>query len=240
MTIISHRHKFIFLKSRKTAGSSVEGWLIPQLGMRDIVVTCTENHEAIRYPFSTPSLITRWPKAERRLKRRLFPFRPALHLDEHSTAKEVRERVGEQTWQGYFKFSIERSPWDRLLSLWAWRQHRLGVELSLDAFLSTIEDDPGHLVVENWSNLDIYAIDGALVVDETIKFDDLPGGLARIASRLGLTAPLDTMPRHKTGHGNAAASVSSLTQEQVVRIANLCQREIDLFGWPAPNAVNGA
>lgn len=41
--IISHKHKFIFVKTAKTAGSSVESWLVPALGPEDEIISPGKN-----------------------------------------------------------------------------------------------------------------------------------------------------------------------------------------------------
>jgi hypothetical protein len=46
--IVSHRHKFIFLKTKKTAGTSIELALSELAGPEDIVTPLTKIDEAQR------------------------------------------------------------------------------------------------------------------------------------------------------------------------------------------------
>jgi hypothetical protein len=46
--IISHKHKFIFLKTRKTAGTSIEIALSKFCGENDIITKVTRKDEKIR------------------------------------------------------------------------------------------------------------------------------------------------------------------------------------------------
>lgn len=237
MTIVSHRHKFIFLKSRKTAGSSIEGWLAHQLGQLDIVVTSEENRQPNLPVFGTPHMITRCPRIERPAKKLLRRFRPAIRLEEHSNAVDVRRRVGERVWQQYFKFSIERQPWDRLLSLWSWRQYRLGRKISFDHFLDKIESEEDDPLVEFWSNLPIYTDrDGTLVADRILDYSRLRSDLSDVAQFLGLPLSVDDLPRHKTGHRNSSDTVEKLSKAQIQRVSRLCHTEIKLFGWDEPSS----
>jgi hypothetical protein len=235
MTIVSHKYGFVFLKSRKTAGSSVEGWLIPQLGRGDFVATAKENRAAIQFWTTTPHVVTRWNKSELIAKKVLRLFHPELRLEQHAAAVAVRAAIGKLAWENYYKFSIERSPWDRLVSLWKWRMHFFGQMLSFDQFLDLIEHDPENPLVKDWSNLPIYTDgDGKVLADRIIDFEGLSEGLHEVASLLRLPICPNAMPRHKTGHRTAKDAVDCLTTEQTARIAYVCRDEIALFGWISP------
>ena len=233
MTIVSHRHKFIFLKSRKTAGSSVEGWLAPLLGQRDVVITSDENR---RLPvFSTPHPVTRFAAVERPFKKVLRLVRPGFRLDQHSDAVDVRRVVGEEVWRSYYKFSIERQPWDRLLSLWSWRQHRLKREISFDHFLDRIERNDGDPLVQYWSNLPAYTDEGgSIIVDRVLDYAHLRAELSGVATQLRLPLAVDSLPKHKSGIRARSHGVESLSRAQIKRVSHLCRAEIELFGWQEP------
>ena len=93
--IISHTHKFIFLKSCKTAGTSIEVFLSAYVGPGDIVTRISEE-------------TAKWHKQK--------------NVDgyyNHITAAEVRNRCPE--WKEYYKFTAIRHPLDRMLSLYHWQ-----------------------------------------------------------------------------------------------------------------------
>lgn len=239
MTIVSHKHQFIFLKSRKTAGSSVEGWLAPLLGQRDLVITSDENR---RLPvLSTPHPVTRFAAVERPFKKALRLVRPGFRLDQHSDAVAVRLIVGEDVWRRYYKFSIERQPWDRLLSLWSWRQHRLKREISFDHFLDRIESNDGDPLVQYWSNLPSYTGEcGSVIVDRVLDYANLHGELTDVARELRLPLAVSDLPRHKSGIRGRSHGVASLSRAQIERVSRLCRAEIELFGWQEPGAMQTA
>src|SRR5262245_15915558 len=109
--IISHQHRFIFVKTLKTAGTSIEVFLSQHCGPLDIV---------------TPIL----PHVE--------PHRPRNHEGyfNHISASEIRERVGPEIWDSYFKFCVERNPWDKTLSYFHMMNHRQGGGLTLERYLA--------------------------------------------------------------------------------------------------------
>ena len=97
--IISHRHKFIFIKTRKTASTSVEVFLSRICGDQDIVT-----------PFGRPE-----PGHE---PRNHTGFR------NHMTAAKVIDKIGLDTWREYFTFCIERNPWDKAVSSFWFRKYK--------------------------------------------------------------------------------------------------------------------
>ncbi|HEX3152497.1 MAG TPA: hypothetical protein VHR66_30770 [Gemmataceae bacterium] len=108
--IISHQHRLIFVKTLKSAGTSIEVFLSQHCGPNDVV---------------TPIL----PHVE--------PHRPRNHEGyfNHMPAAAIRNRVGPAIWRSYFKICVERNPWDKTLSYYHMMNARAGGTLSLDSFL---------------------------------------------------------------------------------------------------------
>jgi hypothetical protein len=108
--IISHCHKFIFIKTKKTAGTSIEYFLSKHCGEDDIV---------------TPI----YPHIEGHLPRNHDGFY------NHISAEEVLRKVGESIWRAYFTFTVERNPWDKTLSYFHMINARANVVRTLDEYL---------------------------------------------------------------------------------------------------------
>jgi|TARA_R110000824_G_scaffold2570_4_gene11847 hypothetical protein len=97
--IISHKHRFIFVHAPKTAGTSIVDALYPFLDLQqDIILGGHPNHEL-------------QDDEEKKT---------AGELHKHSSALEIRERLGEEIWQNYYVFSCVRNPYSRLVSLYNW------------------------------------------------------------------------------------------------------------------------
>jgi hypothetical protein len=104
--IISHRHRFIFLKPRKVAGSSVEVALAQHCGEDDIVTPIGAfNPHWDEDQYVHPG--KKWPDYAR-----------------HTTLTPVRKRLGQKMWDEYFKFAITRNPWDLVVSQYHWATRR--------------------------------------------------------------------------------------------------------------------
>ncbi|MGB8622119.1 MAG: hypothetical protein WCD16_04805 [Paracoccaceae bacterium] len=234
MTIVSHSRRFVFLKTRKTAGTSIEKWLAPLLVRGDIIATATENLPVPVGFWDTPNQVSRLPGAEKILKRicrYALKYPPGVRFREHMAARDVRDVIGADAWDGYHRVCVERDPWDRMISFWKWRQVREDRKVSLDAFLEQIATAPGDRLVRGFSNIDIYTIDGRIAVDQVIPYRALHAGLEEFCKGCALPLSPASLPFQKAGHRSPGDSVRSLRPDQVEAISRICRREIDLLGW---------
>ena len=56
-----------------------------------------------------------------------FPGQNATGWHRHTAAKVVQERLGSVIWDKYFTFTVERNPWEKVLSnYWAYKGYRHG------------------------------------------------------------------------------------------------------------------
>jgi hypothetical protein len=119
----------------------------------------------------------------------------------HATAAQVRSLMGEGIWRSYFKFTIERNPWDRLIPLWRWRQSHRNTTIPLQAFL-----------------------------DRVILYDHLEAGLAEALAQVEMVYD-GGLPRAKAGIRLSNDTTETLTAGQYAMIADLARNEIGAFGF---------
>jgi len=109
--VISHKYKFIFIKTRKTAGTSIEVFLSQKCADSDIF---------------TPI----FPHVEPHIARNYGNFR------NHFKGSKIREEIDPKIWKNYFKWCVERNPWDKSLSHYHMLNSRRNNKLSFEQYLS--------------------------------------------------------------------------------------------------------
>ncbi|MEE4110997.1 MAG: hypothetical protein V2I24_16710 [Halieaceae bacterium] len=226
--IVSHRHRFIFVKTHKTAGSSLEVALARECGPNDIVSHMEDNiASGLPRNYGPDSFLgpayNRF-KLLRKLIGRHSPLLGAFYY-EHMPAWRIRELVGEQVWKSYFTFCLERDPWDKTVSYYLWKKHGQG--RSMPDFATYVERKPHRLPIDS----PLYCDDGGVIVDRIFEFRDLPAALAELRQRLGLELP-EPLPREKTGVARERRPYREYYDEATrERVAALFAREIEIMGY---------
>ena len=178
--IVSHEHRLIFLKTRKTAGTSVEIALSRVCGPDDIVTRLATADEELRIAAGgVPA------------QNHLSPPLPRAAWS-HLTARGARQIVGHRVWDDYFTFAVERNPWDAVVSLYYW--HHRGQELPpFEEFLAT-----PRIASLAAKNARAYRIGGSVAVDRVCRYERLDDELATIWRERGLPGSPD-LPQAKAG-----------------------------------------
>ena len=141
--IISHLHRFIFLKTRKVAGSSLEKILDRYLGPHDI---------------STGS------------QRDGTPARNQGHtMPPHADSAWIQERFPVE-WRSYYKFTIVRNPWDCMVSFYFF--HR-AIEPHKQIFAKDFNHFIRHARLSDWNDWYRYTKNSEICVDTVLKFESL-------------------------------------------------------------------
>lgn len=226
--IVSHEHKFIFLKTKKTAGTSVEIALSKFGGPRDIITPIAPpEDEKMRTDLGycgPQNFAVPFSKYTFEDWKQLVTTRQRVEHYNHEPAVLVRQRLPRETWDSYFKFTIERNPWDRALSFYHFRFHGVDPKPPLSEFLETVR--PKAL-----SQIDLYSLNGTVAVDRVIRYEKLDAELAEIGSQLGFPSSLE-LPRAKGQYRKDRTPYRELIgDKERERIAQICAREIALFGY---------
>jgi hypothetical protein len=225
--IISHKYKFIFIKVPKTAGTSLEIFLSQFCGGDDIVTPIyphVEPHQARNYmgdfdPALDISFRKRWP-----VKEKVPGMMPPNKFYNHIPAELVRLRIDPKIWNSYFKFCVERNPWDKTLSRFYAHRYRSGGKLTLEKFLE-IEKLP--------VNYSLYTnVNGKIIVDRIIKYENLIPELAEIFAQFGIpfsgTLGVNAKSEYRTDR-RPYQEVFSMSQRKIV--GRLFKKEIKMFDY---------
>jgi hypothetical protein len=228
--IISHAHRFIFVRTEKTAGSSIERALAPLCAPTDIRTGSLAHYDPelglpVRAP--APWWVKRFPVRFGSL-RRTFPQLLGLHA--HTNAAHAKRIVGDELFGAYFKFAVERNPWDRQVSLYFQRRRQAGEADALDFdrdMRSVVFRALHYTRLRNWET---YTIGDRISVDRVIRYERLAEELGEVTRRLGL--PELNLGSLRSGFRDEARSYrdfySPATRELV---GGWYRKEIEAFGY---------
>ena len=196
--IISHKYKFIFIKTFKTASTSVEAYFSQYAGSNDILTPIT------------PLVAGHQPKNH-------------AGFFNHMSGEEIKKLINPIIWKSYFKFCIERNPFEKVLSFY-WMEKAKYHKLTIDDFLNF--DNIGvniHLYTEKR---------GKTLVDKIVRYEDLFQQLSSVFSALaipfekGLTTKAKTEFRKDHRHYHDV-----LTPKQQELIKEKFKEEINFYKY---------
>lgn len=225
--IISHRYRFIFLKTLKTASTSIEIALSKYCGPQDVITWIAPEDEKVRRalgylgPQNCGIPVPRYTVKDWLL---VVMQRKRLKYYNHMPARRVRSGIGRHVWDSYYKFCFERNPWDRVVSLYFWKNRNRNPRPTFGEFLQ----NANKYSLSNWY---IYAIREKIVIDHVGLYEDLELELERIAERLMLPGKL-LLPRAKSGYREDQRRYWEIIGEAEREvITKICSREIAHFGY---------
>ncbi len=195
--IISHKHKFIFLKTNKTAGTSIEIALSRFCGPEDVITPISpvdeETRKSLGYRGPQNYLASWRDYGLQDIAMLLLRGKRKNRYFNHITGRDVRRFVGRDVWDGYYKFCFERNPYDRLLSHYYWC-NRDKPRPSLSSFIHS-----SRALSLKRRGCEVYTLDGRVAVDRICRFEAIDEELEEVRKIIGLPEPL-VLPRAKSRH----------------------------------------
>ncbi|MGM0404486.1 MAG: sulfotransferase family 2 domain-containing protein [Thermodesulfobacteriota bacterium] len=230
--IISHKYRYIFLKTSKTAGTSIEIALSRFCGPEDIVTPISEEDEAIRASvggrMSQPCPAKKWQYGPGDWFKYLVRGKEKPYFYNHIPARKLKKRVDPETWKNYYRFCVARNPWDRVISQYFWRCRNIPEDRrpSLDEFLAS-----RHVRSLQRKGYKLYTIRGKVQVHRICRYENLAEDLEMVRQELGLPEPL-ALPGAKAGHRKDRRHYREIfTPRQREKVAALFADEIRLMNY---------
>jgi hypothetical protein len=205
--IVSHRHRFIFAAVPKTGTHSVRQALREQLGESDVEQVGLFVDK--RFPWADLAAIRHG----------------------HLALRQVRPYLGEEAFDGYFKFAFVRNPFDRFVSYCAFmlrggevfRQRPRDV---MRHFLF-VEPPEGHILFQPQASLLVDEDGETLLADSIGRVEDMQGSYDAICARIGIPfRPLDRV--NGTEHGDYRRYYD---QALIDGVAARYAQDLKLFGY---------
>jgi hypothetical protein len=193
--IVSHEHRFIFLKTKKTAGTSLELALSQLCGPDDVITPLAPTDEGLRAGGRGAQnwrLHGWWGSPRPFWKRRFFKINAEDYgFYNHMPAAAAKALLNDdKAWRSYFKFTFDRNPWDRQVS---WYHHHYRRKDAPPPFSAFIHSDRRARI----NNYEIYSIEEDVAVDFIGRFETLKQDLQHALGQVGLKFEAE-LPRAKT------------------------------------------
>ena len=224
--LVSHRHRFIYTKTAKTAGTSVESYFEP-------------------YCMAEGEWTSSGPREEYVSSAGIVGFRggaipKGCKWWNHMPAAQIKKQLGDEIWSSYLKFCVVRNPYDKAISEFYFLRKQ-GVLKADDRKSEAAQFE--HWLASNGPAVDRdkYLIDGELCVDVVVKYEFLHRDLEQLCTRLGIPWNPELLPTFKKGIRPAEASVLSLYTEKAKEIVGEVYafelKQFD-YGFPAEEQVS--
>ncbi len=201
--IISHTYRFIFVKTIKTAGTSIETYLSPLCGPGDTftpIVPPEPGHQPRNFAL------------------------PPVAFHNHMSAWRIRKAIGRETWNSYFKFCVERNPWDKTVSDFCMANARAGSKYQFADYFQRA------IFCRSW---ELYTDeDGSFMVDRVLRYENLDSELGEVFQALGIPWPGRLEIRAKSHFRQDRRPYQEwYTPSQQAIVQNVFADEIRTFGY---------
>lgn len=237
--LISHKHKFIFLKNTKTGSSSVQTLLgkycwpeeheylytvvllqrpgprgnIPKLH----VESSDHDHMCGDHLKCAHPEIVEYFNTHRINSSGIIGAGDRTQWKSHMTAQEVKDNIGEDIFEAYHKISIVRNPYTKILSKYFWEMNE-HQGTTIDQWLDLDRDA---------LNLHIHClpscpISGMPVCDTYIKYENLHAELEEVCMKLGINdLDLTRLPNNKNLSTDRSSGIWSMDKMEKFGIKDM-------------------
>jgi hypothetical protein len=224
--IISHKHKFIYIKTAKTAGTSMLVFLANQCAPGDLVTATDKNDtsEAQKAGNHFPSgLSSSFEQVKLWLWKKQNEGSHNGKMSKNLPATDAYRFLGPDVWNSYYKFCFERNPFDKAISLYFWHNRFAETMPELNEYILTAKDK----TLSNWHT---YTIDDQVVMDHVYQFENISEEIKNIAAKFSFTKT--NLPQLKISQNRDNTHYSKLLSSQArARIEAACFREIEYFQY---------
>src|SRR5262245_35130819 len=184
--LVSHLKRFIYLKTKKTAGTSIEIYFEPYCV--EAVAYAGARHATAAAISDSGTVGARGPDERH----------PIWH--KHMQTTRTRELLRAQHWRSYFKFCAIRNPFDKVVShFWFALPEYVRAASSVAPF-EEVRSAFGFWLESARLPVDyqVYCLAGAPAVDAFVRYEQLAADLEHVCRRLNVPWERERLGRYKS------------------------------------------
>lgn len=246
--ILSKRHKFVFIKGRKVAGTSLEIFLSDLCRSEDIVAPITpidEQHRLLNgkiaaqnYGVSNEAHDSYFEKLRRLPKEKLGKLtKPKSTYYSHMSYGEVVDAFGEIP-DDWTVFAVERCPYRKVISLSNFRLNFKDYKKSgkvMSSSIPKLRKQVAKIIkdetIQKVKNIHLYKDRDGTLRPNILRYENLAEEVAALMSTLGIST-YPKLPHLKKGMlSNSMDLREVFTPEQLRSINELFKDEFEAFGY---------
>ncbi len=155
----------------------------------------------------------------------------------HATCATTLALVGREVFDAYYKFAVVRNPFTRRVSAYYYLFHvyerRFGSFKGYLRALPELLEKKSCKKGNHQTPMHAFThVDGVQVVDTVLRFEDLPGCMDAVRSRLGVTAPLPDVNKTRYPSVTRKPTARHYDAEGVDIVRQVYAGDFALFGYP--------
>ena len=232
--LISHRKKFIYTKTLKTASSSVGSYFEKY---------CMDKNDWLQEEYRKQTISEDGIIG---LRSGLFLEVQSVTWFNHMPAETIKVLIGEKIWNSYFKFCTIRNPYTKLISLYNFQKKRYLRRENLN--FKKLTGDCINILKGNYLKQDFerfleslpipldsnkYIIESKFCLDDYIVFEDLNQSIKNICEKLDLKYDKELIPHFKKGKTNMKAS-DYYSNDSKKYVSDYFEWELNYFNYSFP------
>ncbi len=203
--MISLEKKFIFVHIPKTGGNAIQLVLAPY-AIDEIVF----NKQQAAFNESVGEV------------HRFGIRNPHMELRKHSTIADVSAQWKEEllgSWNEYFKFTVVRNPWERLVSYY-FSPNLNRTRFDREEFLDFVKSD------QVKPQFDFLSINGTVAMDRLVRFESVEREFSELCQRFGIEGNLTAV--NESQHDPYPEYYD---RELIETVNHYHRKDIDLLGY---------
>lgn len=228
--LVSHRYRFIYTKTLKTASTSVESYFerfcMPEGAWEQVHA---------RDEYESPDGIIGFRGADMPSNTKWW---------NHMPAADIRKHLGDKVWNSYFKFCVVRNPYEKCISAFEHfgkdnptKTSSILVQLRTRGMSDEQRQFFNYLRHSAPIDRDKYTLNGKFCLDDVIRFESLEAEIKRVCKHLGLPFEPALLPTFKSEYRRSSATIEELFTPAAMRqVQKRYAYEIKRFGYSAPSS----